>query len=47
VGIDNLLDKQPPAVQRNPGLTTASNVTNAGFYDVLGRRYYLGVKATF
>ena len=28
-------------------VTTASNVTNPGFYDVLGRRYYIGVKAQF
>jgi len=47
VGIDNLLDKDPPVVQSNPGVTTASNVTNPGYYDVLGRRYYIGFKASF
>jgi len=46
-GIDNVLDKDPPPVQRNPGFTTASNVTNPGYYDVLGRRYYIGIKASF
>jgi iron complex outermembrane recepter protein len=46
-GIDNLLDKQPPSVNANPGLTTSSNVTNEGYYDILGRRFYLGVKAQF
>jgi outer membrane receptor protein involved in Fe transport len=45
--VDNVLDKDPPTVQSNPGVTTASNVTNPGFYDVLGRRWYVGVKATF
>jgi outer membrane receptor protein involved in Fe transport len=47
VGIDNLLDKDPEVVGANPGVTTASNVTNTGFYDVLGRRFYVGVKASF
>jgi outer membrane receptor protein involved in Fe transport len=47
VGIDNLLDKEPPVTQRNPGFTSASNTTNPGYYDVLGRRYYIGVKASF
>ncbi len=46
-GIDNLLDKQPMVVGANPGVTTSSNVTNPGYYDVLGRRYYVGLKATF
>jgi iron complex outermembrane recepter protein len=46
-GIDNLLDKDPPTVQANPGVTTASNVTNPGYYDILGRRYYVGFKANF
>ena len=47
VGVDNLLDKEPPTVQANPGTTTASNVTNPGYYDILGRRYYVGFKASF
>jgi iron complex outermembrane recepter protein len=46
-GIDNVLDKQPPPIGANPGVTTNSNVTNPGFYDVLGRRYYVGVRAQF
>jgi iron complex outermembrane recepter protein len=46
-GIQNLLDKQPPAIGFNPGVTDASNTTNPGYYDVLGRRYYVGVKASF
>jgi iron complex outermembrane recepter protein len=43
-GIDNLLDKDPLVVGANPGVTTASNLTNTGFYDVLGRRFYVGAK---
>jgi outer membrane receptor protein involved in Fe transport len=46
-GIENLFDKQPPVVGANPGVTTASNVTNPGLYDPLGRRFYVGVKASF
>jgi outer membrane receptor protein involved in Fe transport len=46
-GIDNLFDKQPLVVGANPGVTTASNVTNPGYYDPLGRRYYLGFHASF
>jgi outer membrane receptor protein involved in Fe transport len=46
-GIDNLFDKDPLVVGANPGTTTASNMTNAGFYDPLGRRYYVGLKATY
>jgi len=46
-GIDNLLDKNPPIVGANPGVTTSSSTTNPGMYDILGRRFYLGVKASF
>jgi iron complex outermembrane recepter protein len=44
LGIDNLLDKQPPVVGAQPGLTDAAGVTNASVYDVLGRRFYLSAK---
>jgi outer membrane receptor protein involved in Fe transport len=48
VGVDNLLDKAPPVVGANPAAKdTNSNQTNAQFYDVLGRRFYVGVKAKF
>jgi outer membrane receptor protein involved in Fe transport len=40
-GVDNLLDNDPPVVRGIPGNTDAQN------YDVLGRRYYLGVTARF
>jgi iron complex outermembrane recepter protein len=42
-GIDNLTDRQPPRVGINPGVTAASGLTNAQFYDVLGRRYFLSL----
>ena len=45
-GIDNLMDKEPLIVGANPGFTTASSTTNPGLYDPLGRRYYIGVKAS-
>jgi outer membrane receptor protein involved in Fe transport len=50
-GIDNLLDKGPPVVGANPGAPgggdTNSDQTNASYYDVLGRRFYVGLKASF
>ena len=41
IGVDNLLDKDPPVVRGIPGNTDPQN------YDILGRRYYLGVTAKF
>jgi outer membrane receptor protein involved in Fe transport len=41
MGVDNLLDKEPPVVRGIPGNTDPQN------YDILGRRYYLGVTAKF
>lgn len=47
-GIDNLFDEDPELTQSNPaGGDTESDVTNAGLYDLLGRRYYVGVKVSF
>ena len=50
-GIDNLLDAEPELTQSNPrgagGGDTDSDITNPGLYDLLGRRYYVGVKASF
>ncbi len=47
-GIDNLLDEDAPLTQSNPaGGDTDSDVTNPGLYDLLGRRWYFGVKASF
>jgi len=50
-GIDNLLDTPPvftgarTALDDNP--STGSGTTEAGFYDILGRRYFFGVTASF
>jgi iron complex outermembrane receptor protein len=41
LGVDNALDKDPPVVRGIPGNTDPQN------YDILGRRYYLGVTARF
>ena len=47
-GIENLLDKQPPVVGANPsGGNDGVGSTDAGVYDILGRRYFVGVKAKF
>jgi outer membrane receptor protein involved in Fe transport len=46
-GIDNVLDIEPETVGRNPGTTDAVGVTNAQYYDVLGRRYFLSVQLDF
>ncbi len=46
-GIDNLLDKDPPIVGFNPGVDNASASTNPARYDVLGRRYFVGIGLEF
>jgi len=53
-GVDNILDKDPPIVERNlapaPGTLAGGSVAaglGAGRYDILGRRYYVGVQAKF
>jgi outer membrane receptor protein involved in Fe transport len=46
-GIDNLLDEDPVIVGYNPGVTNARGSTSAGFYDPIGRRYYLAVEMNF
>ena len=53
-GIDNLLDEEPPVVGGDPGsvalgLPSDNNLgdTNASFYDVLGRRYYIALQMNF
>jgi iron complex outermembrane recepter protein len=43
-GIDNLFDRDPAVVGRNPGVTEAAGSTVAGYYDVLGRSYYLSLQ---
>jgi outer membrane receptor protein involved in Fe transport len=53
-GIDNLLDEEPRVVGSDPGsvalgLPSDRNLgdTNSGFYDVLGRRFYVGLQMNF
>jgi iron complex outermembrane receptor protein len=49
-GIDNLLDEEPRIIGANPvggGATTNAGVTNAQYYDILGRRAYVGLKMRF
>ncbi|HEU4625038.1 MAG TPA: TonB-dependent receptor, partial [Steroidobacteraceae bacterium] len=45
-GIDNLFDRDPNRVGAGPGNNGAGN-TEPAIYDVLGRRYYLGVRLDF
>jgi iron complex outermembrane recepter protein len=48
-GIDNLFNKEPPIVNTRTvaeGMTQ-TGITNPSFYDLLGRRYYVGVKVQF
>jgi iron complex outermembrane receptor protein len=48
-GIDNLLDKEPPIVNQRTVAEryTQTGITNAAFYDVLGRRFFVGMKVQF
>jgi outer membrane receptor protein involved in Fe transport len=48
-GIDNLLDKKPAVVNLRTVAEgyTQTGVTNAAFYDALGRRFYVGMKLQF
>jgi len=46
-GIDNLLNRQPSVVGNNPGVDSNTDQTLPGYYDALGRRFYVGLKATF
>ena len=46
-GIDNLLNRDPEIVGRNPGVTNAFGSTSPGFYDPIGRRYYLSAEVNF
>jgi outer membrane receptor protein involved in Fe transport len=46
-GIDNLFDEEPRIVEARPGVDTNSDVTRPAYYDVLGRRMYVGLKMSF
>lgn len=50
-GVENLLDKNPPISDFNPGAGgpgtdgySAGSIAGGGAYDLLGRRYFLGLK---
>src|SRR5204862_6708323 len=52
MGIDNLTDEQPNIVGAHPASSTApadnnAEVTRPDYYDILGRRAYVGVKMSF
>lgn len=44
-GVDNLFNTQPPIYGDQPGVTDGEGSTLPTVYDVLGRRFYLGVTA--
>ncbi|HUF72848.1 MAG TPA: TonB-dependent receptor [Gammaproteobacteria bacterium] len=47
-GIDNLFDTDPELTASNPaGGDTNTDVTMPSLYDVLGRRYYVGLRVSF
>jgi outer membrane receptor protein involved in Fe transport len=46
LGIDNLFDRDPNRVGAGPG-NNGAGTTMPGYYDVLGRRYYVNVRLTF
>jgi iron complex outermembrane recepter protein len=46
-GVDNLFDPEPPAILTGiPGNSTGTE-TDAGTYDPIGRRWYIGARARF
>jgi outer membrane receptor protein involved in Fe transport len=45
-GVDNLLDTEPNIYGATP-TTTGNGLTLNQYYDVLGRRYYVGFRAQF
>ncbi|MDR2216325.1 MAG: TonB-dependent receptor, partial [Nevskiaceae bacterium] len=46
-GIENLFDTDPEIIGRDPGVNEARGSTNTQYYDVLGRRFFVGVRLTF
>lgn len=47
LGIDNLLDKDPPLANVDPARVQSGGTYLSNLYDVLGRRYYMGVRVQF
>jgi outer membrane receptor protein involved in Fe transport len=46
-GIDNLFDEDPVIVEVRPGVDSNTDVTRSEYYDVLGRRAYVGLQIAF
>lgn len=46
-GVDNLLDNEPPAIISGLSFSSTGTETDAGTYDPIGQRFYLGVRARF
>jgi outer membrane receptor protein involved in Fe transport len=46
-GIDNLFDEDPVIVEVRPGVDSNTDVTRSEYYDVLGRRAYVGLTMSF
>jgi outer membrane receptor protein involved in Fe transport len=46
-GVDNLLDNNPPNILTGSPFNTTGTDTNAGTYDVFGRRFYVGARFRF
>lgn len=44
VGIDNAFDTKPPAIISGLPSSTTGAETDAGTYDAIGRRYYVGLR---
>jgi outer membrane receptor protein involved in Fe transport len=56
LGIENLMDQEPPLLERNSapppfllagGTFGGPNAANPALYDFIGRRYYLGATMKF
>lgn len=46
-GVDNLFDPEPPAILTGIPDNSTGTETDAGTYDPVGRRWYMGVRARF
>jgi outer membrane receptor protein involved in Fe transport len=47
LGVDNLLDNAAPNIYSLSPFNTTGTDTNAGTYDVFGRRFYAGARFRF
>ena len=46
-GVDNLFDNEPPAIISGLSSGNTGVETNAGTYDAIGQRFYIGVRSRF